>query len=208
MKHYRKLWIEAYGPIPVDEDGRSYEIHHIDGNRNNNALENLMCVSIQEHYDIHYKQQDWKACYKIAQRMLNNPEVLRETASILATKENEKRVREGTHPFLRRSDGSSRSKDRVLNGTHNLLGDNNPSKRRVEDGTHHLLKQNRNKEFGFTKTTAKKLANKRSEDGNLPTQTKWLCTVTKIENTKSAFTRNARKNGMDFWPHKLIKVKE
>lgn len=28
--NYRAVWINANGPIPIDEDGRSYEIHHIE----------------------------------------------------------------------------------------------------------------------------------------------------------------------------------
>ena len=67
--NYRKIWESSYGKIPKDENGRTYEIHHIDGNRKNNLLDNLMCISIQEHYDIHYKQGDWKACYRIRTRM-------------------------------------------------------------------------------------------------------------------------------------------
>ena len=53
---YRKLWESKNGPIPKDEFGRSYEIHHKDGNRKNNSIENLACVTIQEHYEIHLKQ--------------------------------------------------------------------------------------------------------------------------------------------------------
>jgi len=52
--NYRKIYEQYYGPIPRDEQGRSYEIHHIDGNHSNNDPTNLKCVSIQEHYDIHY----------------------------------------------------------------------------------------------------------------------------------------------------------
>lgn len=53
---YRKLWVKLKGEIPKDEFGRSYEIHHIDGNRKNNTIENLICVSIEEHYEIHKQQ--------------------------------------------------------------------------------------------------------------------------------------------------------
>jgi len=67
--NYRKIWRDAFGPIPKDEDGRSYDIHHIDGNKNNNDLSNLMCVSIKEHYEIHYKQKDWMAAHAISSRM-------------------------------------------------------------------------------------------------------------------------------------------
>ena len=31
QKNYRKIWVERHGPIPLDENGRTYEIHHIDG---------------------------------------------------------------------------------------------------------------------------------------------------------------------------------
>lgn len=55
---YRKIWESYYGPIPTDSNGRSYEIHHIDGNRNNNDISNLKCLSIKEHYNVHYQQQD------------------------------------------------------------------------------------------------------------------------------------------------------
>jgi uncharacterized protein YerC len=55
MVRYREKWEKAYGPIPKDNLGRSYDIHHIDGNRRNNSLENLQCVSLQEHYEIHKK---------------------------------------------------------------------------------------------------------------------------------------------------------
>ena len=40
-KNYRKIWEQHFGPIPRDQDGRSYEIHHIDGNRSNNNIEKL-----------------------------------------------------------------------------------------------------------------------------------------------------------------------
>lgn len=69
MRNYRKLWEDAYGKIPVDENGVSYEIHHIDGNHHNNNLQNLKLVSIQEHYDIHFAQGDILACALIAKRM-------------------------------------------------------------------------------------------------------------------------------------------
>lgn len=75
---YRKLWENNFGKIPVDENGRPYEIHHIDGNRNNNNLDNLQCVSIKEHYDIHYNNGDFGACVMIAKRMNLPPEYLSE----------------------------------------------------------------------------------------------------------------------------------
>ena len=69
MKIYRKIWEDRHGPIPIDEEGRTYEIHHIDGNHKNNDINNLACMPIKEHYDTHYAQGDWGACLMIAKRM-------------------------------------------------------------------------------------------------------------------------------------------
>ncbi len=67
--NYRKLWIKHYGSIPVDKRGKSYEIHHIDGNRKNNSVENLLCLSIEEHYNLHHSKGEHHAANLIAQRM-------------------------------------------------------------------------------------------------------------------------------------------
>ena len=67
--NYRKIWEAAYGTIPKDEQGRSYEIHHIDGNRSNNSLENLACLSIKEHYEVHFEQGDYQAAALIAEKL-------------------------------------------------------------------------------------------------------------------------------------------
>ena len=68
---YRKIWENAFGAIPKDEQGRSYEIHHIDGDRTNNSLSNLKCVSIDEHFKIHLLQGDSNACHAINIRKNN-----------------------------------------------------------------------------------------------------------------------------------------
>ena len=47
---YRRIWIDANGPIPIDSDGRSYEIHHINGDHSDNHLENLVCLKIKNHF--------------------------------------------------------------------------------------------------------------------------------------------------------------
>lgn len=44
------IWEAANGKVP---DG--YEIHHVDRNKDNNALENLQCLSIAEHRRLHVK---------------------------------------------------------------------------------------------------------------------------------------------------------
>ena len=95
--NHRQLWINYYGPIPKDEQGRSYEIHHINGDHADNRIENLKCVSIQEHYDIHFKQCDWTACTLIARRL----NMSAEEKSHLLIAYNKNRVKSGTHPWLK-----------------------------------------------------------------------------------------------------------
>jgi hypothetical protein len=128
-KNYRKIYIEHHGSIPKDSNNRSYDIHHIDGDRENNEPTNLVALSIQEHYNIHYAQKDWGACHKIGLRMRLTPEEL----SALATKSNLDRVSKGTHPWA----GKELSNQRIADGTHNFLGANNPVHKKVADGTHH-----------------------------------------------------------------------
>lgn len=137
-KKYRRIYENHFGLIPKDIDGRSYEIHHIDGNPKNNDPSNLVALTIQEHYDIHYTQGDWAACLLISDRM----NILPVEKSNLATLNNLKQIENGTHPFLggklqremklkqveagthpwqKRSDGTSLSSDLVIDGKHHLL---------------------------------------------------------------------------------------
>jgi hypothetical protein len=124
MNKYRKLWESHFGPIPKDSTGRSYEIHHIDGNRENNNISNLKLLTIQEHYDIHFAQGDYGACQAIILRMDHtfDSDKLSAHCSILA-------------------------KLRVAAGTHNLVGKKNPIHSRVADGTHSMWLSNRNKKL-------------------------------------------------------------
>ena len=66
---YRKVWEAHYGEIPKDEEGRTFEIHHIDGNRHNNSIENLKCISLKEHYEIHLKQGDYASAAFLKQKL-------------------------------------------------------------------------------------------------------------------------------------------
>jgi hypothetical protein len=115
---YRQIYKNHYGDIPIDSIGRKYDIHHIDGNHSNNDPNNLVAVTLQEHYDIHYKQGDFVSC-SLINRKLHIPH---DEYSKLCTLSNKKRVKDGDHNLLRRADGSSVSSDRVKNGTHHLLG--------------------------------------------------------------------------------------
>ena len=138
--NYRKIYENHYGDIPVDKDGRSYEIHHIDGNHENNTPSNLKAIPIQEHYDIHYARGDYAACRLISIRM-NMPVNVR---SELSTLMNNKRVENGTHPWagIKGSEHSSKmNKQRVKDGTHHFTSDNAKQWQQelVETGKHHLL---------------------------------------------------------------------
>ena len=86
--YHRKIYEDHYGPIPKDSDGRSYEIHHIDGNHNNDDITNLLCVSIQEHYNIHYSQGNYKACLIMSDRMKISSEEKSKLAKISNTGKN------------------------------------------------------------------------------------------------------------------------
>lgn len=115
--NYRKIWIDANGPIPKDSDGRTYEIHHKDGNRENNDLDNLMCLSIQEHYDIHLAQKDYQACHATKLRMKYSPEEISELASKAAKS---REIQIFNIPEVRAKNIAS-IKSKIENGTFHLL---------------------------------------------------------------------------------------
>lgn len=155
---YRKIYENHHGKIPVDEAGRTYDVHHIDGDRSNNDPTNLVALSIQDHYNIHYSQGDWMACHRLGAKMKISAE---ELANINRTHQRNL-VQQGIHPLQRRADGTSiqtdlvsrgehhwqdselataRNKKRVQNGTHNFQGgeiSGITSRRRVKEGTHNL----------------------------------------------------------------------
>jgi hypothetical protein len=89
MTVYRRIYEKIKGPIPKDELGRSYDIHHVDGNKKNNNINNLVAVSIQEHYNIHLNQNDWGACLALAKRM----KLDYKTISELSSKTNKGKIR-------------------------------------------------------------------------------------------------------------------
>lgn len=153
--NYRKIYENHVGPIPNDITDRTYDIHHIDGDRSNNSVDNLVAVSIQDHYNIHYSQGDWMACWKIGIKMKSSPEELsllaknasrtrieNGTHNFLGGELNRKRVADGTHNLLDKDAAKIRANNRVSNGTHNFLGGELQRKvqhKRLEDGTHNFL---------------------------------------------------------------------
>ena len=112
--NYRKIYENHNGPIPKDNQGRTYEIHHIDGDHSNNNPSNLVALTIQEHYDVHKSNQEWGACRLIADRMGMCPTQI----SALASLHSQKMLSEGTHPFQ----GGQLQHKRLSNGTHHFQG--------------------------------------------------------------------------------------
>ncbi len=50
MKDYRRLYAETFG---IEWDREKYEVHHIDGNRENNMIDNLILLPKDLHRKIH-----------------------------------------------------------------------------------------------------------------------------------------------------------
>jgi hypothetical protein len=134
---YRKVYEQHYGPIPKDAYGRSYDIHHKDGNHKNNDPENLIALSVQDHYDLHYQQGDYAACYLIAhQRLHKSPEEI----SLLARRIALDRIKQGTNPIVVTSE---KARQRALaifsRGQHPFLEgkiQSESNRRRAQNGTH------------------------------------------------------------------------
>lgn len=137
---YRKIYESHYGPIPKDEDGRTFEIHHIDGNHNNNVYYNLKAITIQEHYDIHYNQGDYGACSAILKRMSKTAKEI----SFLCSELQKKRIKSGTHNFQKRTSEQRKCyarnavKIQIDNNKNKLVGPENNA-RLKELGIHPLV---------------------------------------------------------------------
>ena len=156
---YRKIYEHHHDLIPKEENGRIYEIHHIDGNHSNNDPSNLISITLQEHYDIHYSQNDFGACYLMAtQRMNKTPEELSDLSSKFA-------------------------KQRIKNGNWHFSGDNHAGVRanseRIKNGTHHLLDSK----------MQSKINNIRIKNGNHPSQLKVSCLFCRLVSNKLHFGR-------------------
>lgn len=175
---YRKIYEQHVGPIPKDEQGRSYDVHHIDGNRNNNSPDNLIAVSIEDHLKIHQSQCDWGAVMALKNRLSQCPEL----RSASTTAANLQRVANGTHPFV---GASNPSYARVQNGTHHFLDGSisrKTTQQRLQAGTHNFLGPENNKrmiESGihpFTKPGfSKQVQEKRLRDGTHHLLTHRVC---------------------------------
>lgn len=149
---YRKIYEQHHGPIPQDDQGRTYDIHHIDGDPSNNDISNLLAVSIQDHLQIHLNQGDWAA----AMRLMSRLGMSKEEKSKIAKLSAKKRIANGTHPFIGERNpvykmlangthpfvGGEHARQRVKNGANPFQGGEHvkkANKRRIKDGTHNFL---------------------------------------------------------------------
>jgi len=216
---YRKIYESYYGPIPKDREGRTYEIHHIDGNPENNSKENLVALTLQDHYDIHFSQGDYEACrLMILQRMNKTPEELSEISRLVALQQinnnthpwvgdgthqrkvQQDRLSAGTHNLMKRPDGTSMSSDRVSNGTHQGLkradGTSMASDRAIA-GKCNLSKRPDGTSVatdciakGINAFANGKAAKKQLAEGKHPSQQQWECEICgKIGHHRAAYTR-------------------
>lgn len=139
VNNYRSIYRKHHGKIPKDELGRSFDIHHIDGDHRNNDPSNLVAIPIEEHYNIHLERKDYRAAALIAIRMNKDAQVVSSLASLAARK----RVSDGTHHWLTGESQKKSNRQRVANGTHHLLKNDMQKMnaiKRIEDGTHNFLK--------------------------------------------------------------------
>jgi hypothetical protein len=135
-KFYRKIYEAHHGPIPIDEEGRTYEIHHIDGDHSNNDPSNLKAVTVKEHYNIHYAQGDYNACVLMSFRMNLTPDELSEIRSKAAYE----RVINGTHPWKNKERMRKQAQKRTAEGKNAFSGPENV-KQQIANGTHWTTKK-------------------------------------------------------------------
>ncbi len=105
-REYIKIYKQHHGEIPRDSQGRSYDIHHIDGDYTNNDISNLVALSIEEHYKLHRAQEDWGATWSVAKRLKvsqqEKSEITRNMNLARAKAEthwSQVTSKNGTHPF-------------------------------------------------------------------------------------------------------------
>jgi hypothetical protein len=105
--NYRRIWVSYHGKIPKDSNNRSFDIHHLDGNSDNNSIDNLIAVSMDEHYYLHRHNGEYGAAAMIARRMKVKPDDLSETVKL----QMKELVESGKHNFSVKGYVSVRDKD-------------------------------------------------------------------------------------------------
>lgn len=91
--NYRKIYQEYHkcSLLPY------VDIHHIDGNRDNNDITNLIALNIEEHYIVHLEQGDLGAAQAVLLR-ITNPELTKHLAK-LASLHQKELLDKGLHNF-------------------------------------------------------------------------------------------------------------
>lgn len=136
IPNYRKIYEQHHGSIPVDEDGRKYHIHHVDGNRLNNDISNLLAVTAKDHLEIHLRQGDWAAALKLATLLQRPATEISEIARAVQLK----RLELGKHPFTSEM-AIQRNKRLIAEGRYHMLGgeiQRRVAQARVSTGTHNF----------------------------------------------------------------------
>ena len=136
--NYRKIYENHYGSIPKDEQGRSFQIHHIDSNPNNNNIENLLCLSIEDHFQLHLSKGEYAAARLLALQMKRDPKEISELSKKIVAETNNRMIQDGTHPWLGPNNNQKKNADAIAIGSHHWLGPEN-NKRRIEAGTHPFI---------------------------------------------------------------------
>lgn len=194
---YRKIYESHVGEIPLDDEGRRYHIHHIDGNRLNNSVENLVALSIRDHYDIHYSQGDWMACHRLAKLLNKSFDDLSELSSKTQRKLVEegkhiflggdiaritqrKLVAAGIHPWQNGDKQRENNLKRVKEGKHNWQDSNKQREKQlklIEEGKHHLLSGEiqRKQQRKLVAEGNHPFGSKQLENGTHPSQIKKTC---------------------------------
>jgi hypothetical protein len=134
---YRKIYEAYHGKIPKDDQGNTFDVHHIDGDRDNNDIENLIALSIRDHYELHLSQGDWNACVPLAERLKLSPEEKSRVSSMAAIR----RVLDGTHNFQDKEAAKRNANRRVDEGNHHFVGDTNPVFKQLKEGSHPFQKR-------------------------------------------------------------------
>jgi hypothetical protein len=122
---HRRIYREHYGPIPREPSGKSYHIHHIDGDHTNNDPKNLVALTAREHFDRHYAQGDYQAALRLAE----NIHLTYNEQSELATLANHKRIAEGRHNWARNGESQRGVQEQLIaEGRHNFARMQHPGR--------------------------------------------------------------------------------
>ena len=155
------------------------EIHHIDGDHDNNDINNLKLVTIQEHLNIHLAQKDWGACFAMSQRMGLSPEEI----SYFARQNALNRSQKGELPMQKAAKAGTHHWQVVNNGCASQMAKNgtHPAQVASKNGTHHW----------FGKNNVRKDHNQRLlASGSHPSQIKVSCLCCLRTTSINSFVRN------------------